>query len=58
MIQSACDSRGKVKKPTSIWILGRVAETVGITVVRREVDIFIGLERHGCRTPTCRSLLF
>ena len=39
MIQFACDSCGKVKKPTSIWILGRAAEAVGITVVRREVDI-------------------
>ena len=39
MIQFACDSCGKVKKPTSIWILGRAAEAVGITVVRREVVI-------------------
>ena len=39
MIQFACDSCGKVKKPTGIWILGRAAEAVGITVVRREVDI-------------------
>ncbi len=66
MIQFACDSCGKVKKPTSIWILGRAAEAVGITVVRREVDIlsatrsghFIGLERRRCCTPACRPLLF
>ena len=31
MIQFACDSCGKIKKPTGIWILGRAAEAVGIT---------------------------
>ena len=39
VIQFACDSCGKLKKPTGIWILRRAAEAVGITVVRREVDI-------------------
>jgi hypothetical protein len=39
MIQFVCDWCDKVKKPSSSWILGRAAEAVGITVVRREVDI-------------------
>jgi len=39
VIQFACDSCGKVKKPIGMWILGRAAEAVGFTVVRREVDI-------------------
>ena len=58
MIQFACDSCGKVKKPTSIWILGRAAEAVGITRRPTRSGHFIGLERYGRRTPTCRSPLF
>ena len=39
MIQFACDSCGRVKKPSEAWIIGVAAEAVGVTVARREVTI-------------------
>lgn len=39
MIQFLCDWCGKVKTPSDVWILGRAAETIGITVIQREVGI-------------------
>lgn len=39
MIQFGCDWCGKLKKATDSWILGLAAETVGVTVTQRQVDI-------------------
>ena len=39
MVQYACDWCGRIKKEGETWILGRAAELVGITAVRREINI-------------------
>ncbi len=51
MIEFLCDSCGRAKDPSEIWILGMAAEALGVTAARREVSIISIWDRERAIHP-------